>query len=317
MNKESCILVTGGVGFVGSHIIDALISTGYKKIIVIDNLMGSDPTKQIYIPESVSFIYGSVTDKDFLDNIFREYQPQYVFHIAANGNVPLSDKYPKMDFDNNALGSFNLINCCIEHKIKKVVYASSAAVYGEPVYTPVDEQHPLEPISYYGVSKLYGERLGMAAFKTYDLPFTAIRIFNTYGPRQPRYVLFDLIRKLSRDKNNLEVLGTGKQIRDYSFATDTANAFLLALENERSCGEVFNIAGGLPVAINTLVDMICNTLNISPKIHYTGASWKGDLNELTADISKIKEYLEFEPKTSLYEGLSASIEWFRENGYIQ
>ncbi|KZS41437.1 hypothetical protein AWE51_22300 [Aquimarina aggregata] len=307
------IIVTGGAGFIGSHVVDKIVDSGLYKVIVIDNLLGSNFSPPFFKNEKVIYEYGDVSNYMQMKVVFEKYSPYYVIHLAANGNVPLSDVYPSVDFNSNALGSFNILNLSKDYNVKKVVYASTAAVYGEPIYTPIDEKHVLGPISNYGVSKLYGEQLARAYSKTYDLPFTAFRIFNTYGPRQPRYVLFDLIKKLKNDKENLEVLGTGAQIRDYAYVSDTAEVFFKALDNEKSNNNVYNIAGGNPISIKELVELICNVYEISPRINYTGKSWRGDINNLTANIERLKEDFDFNPQVNIHKGVRKTIEWFIEN----
>jgi len=307
------IIVTGGAGFIGSHVVDRIVDSGEYQVIVVDNLLGSNFNPPFFRNDLVSYEYGDVSDYLQMKTLFETYTPDYVIHLAANGNVPLSDKYPSVDFKSNAIGSFNILNLAKEYKIKKVVYASTAAVYGEPQYTPIDEIHAVGPISNYGVSKLYGEQLGTAYSKTYNLPFTAFRIFNTYGPRQPRYVLFDLIKKLKNNKDSLEVLGTGLQIRDYAYVSDTAEVFFQALNNQKSNNNIYNIAGGNPISIKELVKLICDVYQINPKINYTGESWKGDITNLTASIEKLKQDFNFTPRVSINEGVKKTIEWFSSN----
>lgn len=316
MQKYSSIVVTGGAGFIGSHVVDKLLEVGYDRIIVMDNYSGIREGVSVNSTDKCKYIHVDISDSQRVDNLFSEFKPDAVIHLAANANVPFANSNPSVDFRSNALGTFNLINAAILNSVKKFIYSSSAAVYGEPVSVPIKETHQLDPVSYYGVSKLYGERLGFAARYSFGLPFTAIRIFNTYGPRQPRYVLYDLIKKLKNNTSVLEVLGTGDQVRDYSFVGDTANAFLLALTSENSSGEVYNVAGGAPISIKELVRSICQVLDVNPEIVFTGESWKGDISNLTADISKIQSHLGFRPKTKFLDGLASSIIWFKENGYI-
>lgn len=311
MNKESNILITGGCGFIPSHMIDKLIEEGFSNVYSIDNLMGASDKRDSN--SKCIYIYADIANYQFLDKLFKDKQFDYIFHFAANANVPFSSNNPEIDFSSNAIGTFNILNLACKYKIKKVLFASTAAIYGEPRYTPMDEGHQLYPISNYGVTKLYGEKLGLAYEKTYNLDFTAIRIFNTYGPRQPRYVLYDLIKKLKKNSDRLEVLGTGEQVRDYSYVSDTVNAFYLAFTNPNSRGKVYNVSGGMPVSIKELVAKICTVLNIDPEIEYTGQSWKGDVSNMTASIDFIKKDLGFEPKIDLSQGLKYSITWFEEN----
>lgn len=222
--------------------------------------------------------------------------------------MPRSVKEPRFDFETNAVGSFNVYEAANKAGVKRVIYASSAAVYGEPQHVPTDENHPLNPLSFYGVSKLAGERVGFMFNRMYGMGFTAIRIFNTYGPRQPRYVIADLIRKLRKNPRELEVLGTGEQVRDYSFVDDTAGAFIAAAENESMNGDAYNIAGGNPTSIRQLVDIILDVMDIKGcKVTYTGQSWKGDIDRLIADISKIRA-TGISPRTGLAEGIRRAIE---------
>ena len=314
MNKNSKILITGGCGFIPSHTIDRLVDEGFKNIISIDNLMGADHNYSKN--NNCDYKYIDISNFQVLDSLFQEEKFDYIFHLGANANVPFSSKYPEIDFSSNAVGTFNILNLAVKYNIKKVLFASTAAIYGEPEYVPMDENHNLMPRSNYGVTKLYGEKLGLAYEKTYDLDFTAIRIFNTYGPRQSRYVLYDLIKKLSSNSKELEVLGTGEQIRDYSFVSDTVDAFILAFMNPKSRGKVYNVSGGKQTSIKDLVSKITKVLDINPKITYTNQSWKGDISNMTASIDLINKDLGFKPKVNLEEGLKISISWFKENNLI-
>ena len=158
--------------------------------------------------------------------------------------------------------------------------------------------------------------LGLAYYKTYGLNFTAMRIFNTYGPRQPRYVLYDFIKKLKNSSDELEILGTGEQKRTYSFVSDTVKAFYSALISNKSNGEVYNIAGEEVVSIKELAQIISSCLNINPTFSFTGESWKGDIYELIGSINKISQDLKFKPSICIKDGISQSIKWFKDNGYI-
>ena len=307
-------MVTGGLGFIGSHLVDRLIGEGYSPVIV-DNLSGMRSSDRIYIPKGSQFVYGDVSNFDFMSKIVSENRVEAIFHIAANADVPYSNDFPTVDFQSNATGIFNMLNIAVRNNIEKFIFSSTAAVYGDPKYVPMDENHPLCPVSNYGVTKLYGEKLGMAYFQTYGLDFSVLRIFNTYGPRQPRYVLYDLIKKLSNDKDKLEVLGDGTQIRDYSYIDNTIDAFVKVFHSPKSKGEAYNIAGGKPISISQLVSKISDALSISPQIVYTGRSWKGDIKNLTSDISKIKTELDYKPVKSFDEGLNQTVKWFRENDF--
>jgi len=308
--KSKKVLVTGSAGFIGSHLVDRLVEEG-AEVVAVDNLKDGDLSNLAKSTDKIEFHKVDIRDfealKDVMDGV------EVVFHVAANANVPYSVEDPKYDFETNALGTFNVLKLSLDLDVKKVIYASSAAVYGEPEYTPIDEKHPLNPISPYGASKLAGEKLGFAYYHTYGIPFVSMRIFNTYGPRQPRYVMFDFLKKLRTNPNKLEVLGTGEQVRDYCYVTDVTNAFILAAENENAVGEAFNVAGGNPITIKELAELMVKILGLdrNTEIYYTGKSWKGDIVKLVADISKAKNKLGFRPEVSLEEGIIRLKDWFQ------
>lgn len=300
------VLVTGGAGFIPSHLVDLLVESG-AKVVVLDDLSAGKVENLTQVKNDIEFVEGSVLDVDLVDKLVAG--SRFVFNFAANADVPRSVKHPDIDFNTNAVGAFNVFLACRKHEVERVLQASTAAVYGEPDYVPMDEKHPLRPISPYGASKLGAESLLLSYHHTFDLGCTVVRIFNTYGPRQPRYVMYDLFRKLEKDRSQLEVLGTGEQIRDYCYVSDTAAAFLNLALNEKANGEVYNIAGGQPISIAGLVDQIIETLALTDtKVHYTGQSWPGDIKRLMADISKIQG-TGFKPTVNLKDGLRRFAEW--------
>ncbi len=308
--KNKKVLVTGGAGFIPSHIVDMLVEKG-AKVTVVDDLSAGKMSNLHKSIKKIKFVNASILDAKKMDKVVRD--NQIIFHLAANADVPRSVNDPKYDFDTNIVGSFNLLKSAVDANIEKFIFASSAAVYGNPVYTPMDEKHPTNPISPYGASKLAIEILGRAYLSTYKLPFVTMRIFNTYGERQPRYVMYDLLRKLYKDSSKLEVLGTGYQVRDYSYVYDTARAFILAAEKGEA-GEIYNIAGGNPVSIRDVVKRIIDVLKIKDvKVTYTNKSWKGDISVLSADISKIQKKLSFKPSVSIDDGVKYLHEYLVSN----
>ena len=310
--KGKRVLVTGGAGFIGSHLVDRLVEEN-AEVVVVDNLKDGDLGNLAESMDKIEFHKVDIRDFESLKKVMNGVE--IVFHLAANANVPYSVEDPKYDFETNALGTFNVLKLSLDFDVKKVIYASSAAVYGEPVYVPIDEKHPLNPISPYGASKLAGERLGFAYYSTYGLKFVAMRIFNTYGERQRRYVMYDFLKKLTENPSRLEVLGTGKQVRDFCYVKDCVEAFILAAEKNVAVGETFNIAGGNPISIKELAYLMVKILGLNgrTKIVFTGRSWKGDIVKLYADITKIKRKLEFKPKVGLEEGILRLKRWFDEN----
>jgi UDP-glucose 4-epimerase len=303
---QSRVLVTGGAGFIPSHVVDLLVAQG-AKVVVLDDMSAGKAENLASVKDDIEFVIGSVADAELVDRLVSGCR--LVFNFAANADVPRSVKFPEIDFATNAVGAFNVYTSCRRHGVERVMQASTAAVYGEPEYTPMDERHRLRPISPYGSSKLAAEATGLAWHHTFNLPFTAIRIFNTYGPRQPRYVIYDLFRKIQANSKRLEVLGTGEQVRDYCYVADTAAAFVNLALNPSAVGDVYNIAGGSPVSIKQLVAMILHTLGLTEtEVYYTGQSWPGDINCLIAGLDKIKG-TGFAPTVDLDEGLRRFARW--------
>lgn len=300
------ILVTGGAGFIGSHTVDRLVHEG-TEVTCIDNMNAGNIRNLEHSIKEIEFVEGDIRNKELINKLTKN--KDVIIHIAANASVPASVNDPYYDFESNAVGTFNILRAAVEYGAGKVLYASSAAVYGNPVYTPVDEKHPLAPVSPYGATKLAGERMGFAYKETYGLNFTAVRIFNTYGPRQPRYVMYDFVKKLLINPEKLEVLGTGEQIRDYSYVEDTVTAILIVAEKG---DDSYNIAGGNPISIRELAEMMTQELAPCAEIEYGYETWKGDIEVLSADIGKIKS-LGFAPQTGLKEGLLKMIEFTRES----
>jgi len=302
------ILVTGGAGFIGSHLVSALIKKG-ANVTVIDNLSSG---LRDNVDNGAKFVYGDIRDLETIQECLRNIN--IVYHLAADATTKESSmgwRDPIHDMHINAEGTLNIFKSIVDLDLNvTVVYSSSAAVYGEPQYTPMDEDHPTNPVSPYGISKLSGEKYAFAYFQEFGIKSISARIFNTYGPRQPRYVIFDLLKKLQVNQNRLEVLGTGNSIRDYSYISDTVNALLLLMEKGNR-GDIYNIAGNNPISIRDLVALILSELNLigKTKVTYTGESWRGDITRMIADTTKINR-LGFRPKISLENGIKKTIGWF-------
>lgn len=312
--KGTSVLVTGGAGFLGSHLVDRLIELG-STVTVIDDLSFG---KRENVNKRADFVELDIKNYGDLKNVVSRVSPKVVYHLAANATTKESAmgwSDPVSDYQINAIGTLNVLMAMADAGLKShVIYASSAAVYGEPEYTPIDENHPTNPKSPYGVSKLAGEKYMLIYHKECGIPATVLRIFNVYGPRQPRYVMFDLLKKLKRDPSKLKVIGTGEQVRNYCYVSDAIDAFVLAAE-KNAVGEIFNLAGKDVVNIRELVEKILGMLGLSgrTRVSYTGESWRGDILRLVANTLKIRERLGFEPRVPLDEGLSRLMGWFEES----
>jgi UDP-glucose 4-epimerase len=300
------VTVTGGAGFIGSHLVDALLSDG-AEVTVIDNLYAGRLGNLGQVMPHIRMLQIDVRDRDkFLDALKGS---DIVFHLAGNASVPDSVIDPVYDFTSNTLGTYHTIEALMHGDVGVVLMASSAAVYGIPTYVPMDEGHPLEPVSPYGASKCAAERLGIAYARSKNIDFRVARIFNTYGPRQRKYVMFDLLNKLRNNPRCVEVLGDGNQLRDYSFVSDTVAALKIIME----CGEpahVYNIAGNNPTSIKDLIPILAQAFGIREKVNvqYTGQTWKGDIPTMVADITKLRN-LGFQPRMPFLEGVRQLCDW--------
>jgi len=310
---QTSVLVTGGAGFLGSHLVDKLIELGSEVTIIDDLSFG----RRKNVNKQARFVRLDITKFALLEKAIARGRPAIIYHLAANATTKetaMGWSDPASDYRVNAVGTLNVLRAVADLGLNpRIIYASSAAVYGEPEYLPIDEKHPTNPQSPYGVSKLTGEKYMLIYHKERALPVTVLRIFNVYGPRQPRYVILDLLKKLERNPNDLEVIGTGEQIRTYCYVSDAIEAFVLAAQ-EQSVGEVLNLAGNDITSIKELAERIVRMLGLTgkTKIHYTGQSWTGDILSLVSEGSKAKKRLGFEPKISLDEGLRKVKKWLDE-----
>ena len=300
------ILVTGGAGFIGSHIVDLLIENGYE-VVIVDNLSTG---KEEFINKKAIFYKKDITDDDLYE-IFEKEKPDYVVHQAAQIDVQRSIDDPVFDAKVNVLGTVNLLECCRKSGVKKIVYASSAAVYGNPEYLPIDEVHKINPISYYGISKHTAEHYFEVYSQLYDLKYTILRYANVYGIRQdPKGeggVISIFVDKILKDERPI-IFGDGNQTRDFVYVKDVAKANLLALEKGDS--EVVNISTNKATSINKLVELMNEIMNTSLEPIYAEPR-KGDIVHSYLDNKKALEVLGWKPEYSLKDGLRETIECYR------
>ncbi|UZQ83672.1 SDR family oxidoreductase [Thermoanaerobacter sp. RKWS2] len=300
------VLVTGGAGFIGSNIVDLLIENGHE-VVIVDNLSTG---KEEFINKKAIFYKKDITDDDLYE-IFEKEKPDYVIHQSAQIDVQKSIDNPVFDAKVNILGTVNLLKCCRKSGVKKVIYASSAAVYGNPEYLPIDEVHKINPISYYGISKHTPEHYFEVYRQLYGLKYTILRYANVYGIRQdPKGeggVISIFIDKMLKGERPI-IFGDGKQTRDFVYVKDVAKANLLALE--RGDNEVVNISTNKPTSINELVEMMNKIMNTSLEPIYTEPR-KGDIVHSYLDNKKALDVFGWKPEYSLEEGLKETIEYYK------
>ncbi len=320
MNEHSfggrSVLVTGGYGFIGSHLVETLVERG-ARVAVLDNLQAGKQSNLSAVASRVDVLYGDIRDRRVVTRVAQEVAPAVIFHLAANASVPGSVEEPLYDFETNCAGTFNLLNAFRRATpCEKIVMVSSGAVYGEPTRFPIGESDPLRPISPYGSSKLGAETAARMFHSVYGLPVVIARLFNTYGPRMARFVMLDFLRKLQRDSRVLELLGTGEQVRDFNYVSDTVEGLLL-LGDQGEPGEAYNVSSGVSTAIIDLAHAMIAALGLSNRteIRCTGTSWVGDAQHWEVSIRKIAD-LGYQPSVPLAEGLARVIAWFyQENAF--
>jgi len=299
--KGKNILVTGGAGFIGSHIVDRL--SPENKVTVLDNLSSGSLPNLGKSKDRITFIKGDVLDKTLLKNIVAEVE--LIFHLAANvGNIR-SIEDPYFDMDVNIRGTINLLEACLNSNVKRLVYSSSGAIFGEAKYLPIDEDHPLNPESPYGVSKLAAEKYCFAFHKVHGVPTTAVRYFNVYGPRQGYSEYANVIPIfIGRIKDNklLTIFGDGKQTRDFVFVEDVVTANILAATQPAAIGQIFNIATGRGKSLLELVSIL-NEISAkeNPVVHADARA--GEVKHSRANIEKAQKMLGYNPQIDFKEGL--------------
>jgi UDP-glucose 4-epimerase len=302
-------LVTGGAGFIGSHLCELLVTSG-ADVTIVDNLSSGDKGNLSKISAAVHFEELDITKLDWRQVLTR--QPfDVIFHLAANAYVPPSVENPAWDYQINLAGTFQLLDVLRQIKWPGVlIYASSAAVYGDPQRIPIQEGDLTVPISPYGVGKLAAERYIAVYSQLYGLRAASLRLFSVYGPRQCKQVVYDLIRKMIQNPSAVNIYGDGTQVRDFNFVEDTARAMMVTADHALLQGEIYNLASGRECSIRELVDTLCNILGVEPKRIYSGSIRPGDPEKWTVDITRLMS-LGYKPIVSLEDGLSRTVEWYR------
>jgi len=299
------VLVTGGAGFIGSHLVDELVKEDFE-VRVLDNLSTGrmENIGEHLGNAGLRFVNGDVRDKRVVKEAVMDVEA--VFHLAAITSVPYSVKHPDVAHQVNIDGTRNLLEACVLEGVERFIYISSCAVYGEPEYLPIDEKHPARPISPYAESKLEAEHLCWEFQETYGLKTTVFRLFNVYGQRmrndQYGGVIARFIERLRLGKPPI-IYGDGEQTRDFVNVKDVVNAMILALNKEEAFGGTFNVATGVPTSINRLAQLVIELFGADGVKPQRRKARIGDVRYSYADIQEAKTRLGFEPKISLKEGL--------------
>jgi UDP-glucose 4-epimerase len=303
--NEKQVVVTGGAGFIGSNLCRALLKNG-AKVTVIDNLYsGKIEFIEDLVDKGLTFVQEDIRDQAILEEATKNCD--VIFHLAAQTSVPFSMKNPKEDCEINVVGTVNTLDAA-KKADARVVFASSAAVYGNPEKKPTPETYPTHPVAFYGLTKLLGENYCRFYQETYGLKIVIFRIFNVYGP-DCHGAIYDFLNKLRKNPKKLEVLGTGKQSRDFVYVSDMVDALIKAATSPAAPGEIFNIGTGTTTSVAELAKMIVEILGLKDvDIYFTGGqAWAGDMDITLADNSKVKSTLQWKPQVPLDEGLKKLI----------
>src|SRR5574341_870722 len=311
------VLVTGAGGFIGSHLVEALVKNqaGVKALVHYNsrNDWGMLEFLSEKFLNEVEVITGDIRDPDFLRRSVKNCQ--VVFHLAASVGIPYSFVSPQDVIETNVSGTLNLLLACQPGRVEKIVHTSTSEVYGTAQYVPMDENHPLQPQSPYAASKCSADHIASSFYKTYKLPLGIMRPFNVYGPRQSARAVITTIVTQALVKGEVH-LGSTFTTRDLTFVTDTVKGFLKFAESDKTLGEVVNIGSGFEVSIEELVELVGKTLNKNIKLYSQKERKRPSQSEVARLISnsnKALKLLNWSPRVKLLDGLAKTIGWIEKN----
>lgn len=302
-------MVTGGAGFIGSHIADALINEGYE-VVIVDNLSTGSSKN---INPKARFYEINICSPE-LGRIFESERPQIVCHQAAQTVISRSVSDPVFDANVNILGSVNLISNCLHYRVKKLIYASSGgAVYGEPKYLPANEEHPVDPLSQYGASKHSVEHYLYLYWLQHGLDYVSLRYSNVYGPRQnpdgEAGVIAIFTGQMLRGERPT-IFGKGDKTRDYTYVTDIARANVLAILAGKT--GIYNLGTGVETSDRQIFDLVAQNLGYKEDPNFTRVR-KGEIYRICLDSSKATAELGWQPLTSVKDGIAQTVAFLKSN----
>ena len=314
------IFVTGASGFIGSHLVEKLVNKGHKvKALVpynIENSCGWIDSFDKKLRKKIKIVSGDVTDQDL---ILKETKKiDIIFHLAALISIPYSYKSPRSYISTNVIGTLNILEAGKINKIKKIIITSTSEVYGSAQYIPIDEKHPLNAQSPYAASKIAADQISLSYYRSFNLPVTVIRPFNTFGPRQSqRAAIPTIISQILNGKKKIK-LGNLKSSRDFTLVHDTVNGFIKTIHNKKCVGQVINLGTGFHFTIGETVKIISKILKKDIKVELDMKRVrpkKSEVDRLLSKNEKSKKILNWKPKYSgkkgFYKALEITINWFK------
>jgi len=290
--KTKNILITGGAGFIGSHLVDVLLAQD-NRVIVVDNLSNGriNNIEHNFDNPNFSFYESNITYSEILNQIFEKENIDTVFHLVANSDISKSNENPNIDLCNTFDTTFNILNTMREYNVKKIVFASTSAVYGELKGKLSEDSGPLLPVSHYGASKLASEAFISSFVENYDMQAWIFRFPNVVGPRATHGIIYDFINKLKENPNTLTVLGDGNQHKPYLYVDELIDAILYVCNNTNEKINLYNIGNNTRTYVKEIAEMVIKAMNLQniTKVQYTGGNkgWIGDVSEFDYCLDKI------------------------------
>lgn len=318
--ENSKVLITGGLGFIGSNLSGLLVNKG-AKVTVLDNLLapyGGNIYNVQDIKNKIEIINADVRDWESVKEAVRG--KDFVFHLAAQVDQHIALENPRKDSDINCNGTLNILDACrLFNENAKVIFTSSRVAIGEPQYIPVDETHPANPKNSYGIDKLFAEKYCLLYNNVYGLRTSILRLSNVYGPKAqlkyPHYGTLNLFIGYALTNRDIPIYGDGTQTRDYVFVEDVAKALILAAENDQSTGEVFFVGSGKETS---LLDIAKTIINIAGKGNFKFVPFppklkETDIRRFVTDYRKINKFLGWSPIFTLDQGIKNTVEFYEKN----
>ena len=315
------VLVTGADGFIGSHLVEGLVTRGHKvKALTMYNSFGTwgwldSVPKEVL--DQVEVVPGDIRDSIFVRHAMKGCSD--VMHLAALIAIPYSYVAPEAYIDTNVKGTLNILQAAREASVEKVIHTSTSEVYGTARFVPITEDHPLQGQSPYSASKIAADQLAYSFYSSFELPVITIRPFNTYGPRQSaRAVIPTIISQIASGASAIH-LGSTSPTRDFNFVADTDNGFISALSSEKAFGETINLGSGFEISVGDTVELIAQLMNAEVTVTTDEARLRpigSEVERLCADNQKAAQLLNWSPATSgidgLKSGLMETIQWFQK-----
>ena len=306
------ILITGGCGFIGSHLVEHMVLNGYE-VVVYDRYNSESNygwLEESQVKKDVKIILGDIRDFDSVYNAVN--QVDSIIHLAALIGIPYSYESPLAYLKTNTEGTYNILESAKKLNSSNITITSTSEVYGSAKYSPIDEDHPLQAQSPYSASKISADHLAFSYFNSYNLPIKVLRPFNTYGPRQSkRAIIPTIISQFLNDSDTVK-LGSLDPIRDFTYVSDTCNGFEKIYKEQKAIGKVFNLGSNNEISINEVVKLVSKLTKITKKIDIDNSRVrpeKSEVNHLNCDYTKFNNLVKWEPTIKFENGLLKTIDW--------